>query len=177
MIRSLAGHNLIRPIGDDQDDDLNRWSGFDRTKLSNRMYRSVVDPEARLMRKGDGGVYISHSMHLMTDSASGLCVDLAFDAADGRVPLRGGGTGHPVARSPAEHSDYGRQRAARGPPPDVPTAAHEGLSGQPAMEGCLIEPVIGWCKDMAGWGRPDSWAGRGSKTTPDSSGPRGICFG
>ena len=88
LIRSLAGQKSIRPIDDDDDNDLNSWSGFRGGKRSNKTHRSVVDPEARLMRKGGGGAHLSHSMHVMTDSASGLCVGLAIDAADGRAERR-----------------------------------------------------------------------------------------
>ncbi len=88
LIRSLAGQKSIKPIDDDSDDDLNSWSGFRGGKRSNKTHRSVVDPEARLMRKGGGGAHLSHSMHVMTDSASGLCVGLAIDAADGRAERR-----------------------------------------------------------------------------------------
>ncbi len=88
LIRSLAGQKSIKPIDDDGDDDLNSWSGFRGGKRSNKTHRSVVDPEARLMRKGGGGAHLSHSMHVMTDSASGLCVGLAIDAADGRAERR-----------------------------------------------------------------------------------------
>lgn len=91
LIRSLAGKKSIKPIDDDNDDnndDLNTWAGFKGEKISNETHRSVVDPQARLMRKGGGGAHLSHSMHLMTDSASGLCVGLAIDSADGRAERR-----------------------------------------------------------------------------------------
>ncbi len=88
LIRSLAGQKSVKPIGDDSDDDLNQWSGFKGRTRSNKTHRSVVDPEARLMRKGGGGAHLSHSMHVMTDSASGLCVGLVIDSADGRAERR-----------------------------------------------------------------------------------------
>ncbi len=88
LIRSLAGQKSIKLIGDDSDDDLNRWKGFKGGKRSNQTHRSVVDPEARLMRKGGVGAHLSHSMHVMTDTASGLCVDLTIDCADGRAERR-----------------------------------------------------------------------------------------
>ena len=88
LIRSMAGQKSIQLIGDDGDDDLNKWSGFKGGKRSNKTHRSVVDPEARLMRKGSGSAHLSHSMHVMTDSESGLCVSIAVDVADGRAERR-----------------------------------------------------------------------------------------
>lgn len=88
LIRSLAGKKSIKPIDDDSDDDLNTWAGFKGDKISNKTHCSVVDPEALLMRKGGGGAHLSHSMHVLTDSKSGLCVGLSIDAADGHAERR-----------------------------------------------------------------------------------------
>ncbi len=79
----------MKPIDDDSDDhDCNGWSDFKGGKRSNKTHRSVVDPDARLMRKGGSGAFLSHSMHLLTASHSGLCVDVAVDAADGTAERR-----------------------------------------------------------------------------------------
>ncbi|MCP4621675.1 MAG: IS5 family transposase [Bradyrhizobium sp.] len=88
LIRSLAGHKSIKPIDDDRDDDDgNGWSSFKGGKRSNQTHRSVVDSEARLASRG-GEAHLSHSMHLLTDSHSGLCVGVSIDAADGRAERR-----------------------------------------------------------------------------------------
>ena len=90
LIRSLAGKKSMKRIDNDHEnnDDLNTWAGFKGEKISNKTHRSVVDPEARLMRKGGDGAHLSHSMHLLTDSKSRLCVGLAIDAADGHAERR-----------------------------------------------------------------------------------------
>ena len=90
LIRSLAGKKSMKRIDGDREnnDDLNTWAGFKGEKISNKTHRSVVDPEARLMRKGGDGAHLSHSVHLLTDSKSRLCVGLAIDAADGHAERR-----------------------------------------------------------------------------------------
>lgn len=94
LIRSLAGHKSVRPIGEDRDDDddasggdLNGWSNFKGKKRSNRTHRSVVDPDARLASRG-GEAHPSHSMHVMTEARTGLVVRVAVDTADGRAERR-----------------------------------------------------------------------------------------
>lgn len=88
LIRSMAGHKSVRPIerdgDDDGGDDGNGWSCFKGQKRSNATHRSVVDPEARLASKG-GAAHPSHSMHVMTDARSGLCVAVSVGAADGHA--------------------------------------------------------------------------------------------
>lgn len=90
LIRSLAGHKSIKPIDDEEDSapgDGNGWSSFKGGKRSNRTHRSMVDPDARLASRG-GEAHLSHSMHLLTDSCSGVCVSVAVDRADGRAERR-----------------------------------------------------------------------------------------
>jgi transposase len=88
LIRSLAGHKSIKPIDQDDDDhDSNGWSSFKGGKRSNETHRSVVDPDARLASRG-GEAHLSHSMHLLTDSRTGLCVNVSIDTADGRAERR-----------------------------------------------------------------------------------------
>ena len=88
LIRSMAGHKSVKPIDDDADDhDGNGWASFKGRKRSNATHRSVVDPEARLMSKG-GEAHLSHSLHMLTDASSGMCVSLRVDTADGRAERR-----------------------------------------------------------------------------------------
>ena len=92
LIRSMAGHKSIQPVDTDQNDgddkhDANAWSSFKGKKRSNATHRSVVDPDARLMSKG-GAAHLSHSMHVLTDAKTGLCVSVAVDTADGRAERR-----------------------------------------------------------------------------------------
>ncbi len=96
LIRSLAGQKSIRPIDETEEDrsddgasggDLNGWSSFRGAKRSNRTHRSVVDSEARLAGRG-GEAHLSHSMHLITDSRTGVCLNVSIDTADGRAERR-----------------------------------------------------------------------------------------
>jgi transposase len=89
LIRSMAGHKSLKPIeqGNNDDDDLNSWGQFKGQKRSNATHRSVVDPEARLASKG-GEAHLRHSMHLLSDAHTGLCVALRVDTADGRAERR-----------------------------------------------------------------------------------------
>lgn len=91
LIRSLAGHKSLKPIDQDEDDpsggDANSWSSFKGSKRSNKTHRSTVDPDARLATRGHEA-HLSHSMHVLTDSRTGLCVQIAVDAADGKAERR-----------------------------------------------------------------------------------------
>ena len=93
LIRSMAGHKSIEPMNIDKNDDDdkhdgNAWSSFKGEKRTNATHRSVVDPDARLMSKGGGGAHLSHSMHMLTDACTGLCVSVSVDTADGKAERR-----------------------------------------------------------------------------------------
>lgn len=88
LIRSLAGHKSVKPIDQDDDEhDPNGWSSFKGGKRSNTTHRSVVDPDALPASRG-GEAHLSHSMHLLTDSRTGLCVNIAVDTDDDRAQRR-----------------------------------------------------------------------------------------
>lgn len=93
LIQSFASMKSLRPIGtkdtqvrdgsDDQDGG-NPTVNFRGEKRSNATHRSLVDPQARLMRKGDGKpAVLSHSLHVLMENRSGLCLDIAVDEANG----------------------------------------------------------------------------------------------
>ncbi len=98
LIQSYASMKSIRPIdskdekvsdGSDDNDPGNPTVNFRGQKRSNATHRSVVDPEARLARKGDGQpALLSHSVHLLMDTSAGLCIDVAVDEANGHAERR-----------------------------------------------------------------------------------------
>jgi transposase len=93
LIQSYASLKSLRPIESadqkvsdcsDDDDPGNPSVNFRGQKRGNATHRSIVDPEARLMRKGDGQpALLSHSAHLLMDARNGLLLDIAVDEANG----------------------------------------------------------------------------------------------
>ncbi len=93
LIQSFASMKSLRPIGTadekvsdsaDDDDTGNPTVNFRREKRSNKTHRSLVDPEARLARKGKGKpALLSHSAHVLMENRNGLCLDIAVDEANG----------------------------------------------------------------------------------------------
>ena len=56
---------------------------------TNKTHRSIVDPEARLARKGRGKpALLSHSAHVLMENRHGLCLDVTVDEADGYAERR-----------------------------------------------------------------------------------------
>lgn len=105
LIRSLASHKSLKPIGvtadrtpkDDvgegdassggrsRDESVN-WRGERRT---NATHRSTTDPDARLARKGNvREAHRCHSGHVLMENRNGLCLNLAVDRADGHAERR-----------------------------------------------------------------------------------------
>lgn len=93
LIQSYASLKSLRPLASadqkvsdssDDDDPGNPSVNFRGQKRGNATHRSIVDPEARLMRKGDGQpALLSHSAHLLMDARNGLLLDIAVDEANG----------------------------------------------------------------------------------------------
>lgn len=93
LIQSFASMKSLRPIdtkdtkvsdGSDDEDGGNPTVNFRNERRSNQTHRSIVDPEARLMRKGKGKPSVlSHSLHVLMENRSGLCLDIAVDEANG----------------------------------------------------------------------------------------------
>jgi transposase len=93
LIQSFASMKSLRPIGSidekvsdgaDDDDPGNPTIDFRHEKRSNKTHRSMVDPQARLARKGKGKpALLSHSGHVLMENRNGLCLDFAVDEANG----------------------------------------------------------------------------------------------
>lgn len=98
LIESYASLKSLRPIestdakvsdSSDDDDPGNPSVNFRGQKRSNATHRSLVDPQARLARKGDGQpARLCHSAHFLMENRHGLCMDIAIDAADGHAERR-----------------------------------------------------------------------------------------
>jgi transposase len=80
------GEAAKEPDGTQSRDESVNWRGERRT---NETHRSTTDPEARFARKGNGKeAHLSHSMHVLMENRSGLCLDVRMDAADGKAERR-----------------------------------------------------------------------------------------
>ena len=98
LIQSFASLKSVRPIasqadkvsdGADDDDPSNPTINFRGQQRKNDTHRSVVDPEARLSRKGSGKpAVLAHSGHVLMENRHGLCLAIAVDQADGYAERR-----------------------------------------------------------------------------------------
>lgn len=92
LIQSYASLKSLRPIdtpdrqvsdGADDDDRGNPTVNFRGERRRNATHRSLVDPEARLARKGSGQpAVLAHSGHVLMENRHGLCLDIAVDEAN-----------------------------------------------------------------------------------------------
>lgn len=95
LIESYASLKSLRPKdsgvervseGSDDDDPGNPTVNFRGEKRRNATHASVVDPEARLYRKGNGvGAKLSHGAHVLMENRHGLVVDISVSEANGRA--------------------------------------------------------------------------------------------
>lgn len=85
LIEAWASMKSFRPKDDDDDKrDGNGWSDFRGTKRSNETHESKTDPEAKLMRKGNGReAKLSYCLTALMENRSGLLVDLEVEQATG----------------------------------------------------------------------------------------------
>lgn len=98
LIQSFASMKSVRPIEEkskqvrdhsDDDDPGNPTVNFRGQKRKNDTHRSIVDPEARLYRKGTGKpAVLGHSGHVLMENRHGLCLDIVVDQADGHAERR-----------------------------------------------------------------------------------------
>ena len=102
LIRSMASHKSLERIDSDEPKDGSGgaaaktsnpsrdtavdWRG---EKRSNQTHRSTTHPESMLARKGFGKeAHLCHSMHVLMENRSGLCLDVRVDAADAKAERR-----------------------------------------------------------------------------------------
>ena len=70
------------PKGGGRNADVN----FHRQKRSNETHQSTTDPEARLMKKGDGQpARLSYAGHALMENRNGLLIDFRISEANGRA--------------------------------------------------------------------------------------------
>jgi IS5 family transposase len=83
LIEAWASMKSFRPK-DDAGSDNNGWSDFRGKKRSNETHESKTDPEAKLMRKGNGKeAKLSYCMSVMIENRNGLVAGVDVRQADG----------------------------------------------------------------------------------------------
>jgi len=93
LIESWASLKSFKKKDDDDKtppgDPGNPSVDFHGEKRSNATHESTTDPDAKLMRKGNGKeAKLSYSAHALMENRNGLIVDFQMDIADGRAERR-----------------------------------------------------------------------------------------
>jgi transposase len=85
LIEAWASMKSFRPKNENDDDnDGNGWSDFRGQKRSNETHGSKTDPEAKLMRKGNGReAKLSFTESVLMENRHGLVVDVKVTEATG----------------------------------------------------------------------------------------------
>lgn len=87
LIEAWASLKSFRRKDEDKDDgDNNGWGDFRGQRRSNETHESKTDPDARLMRKGNGQpAKLSFMGHALVENRHGLLVDLRVSTATGKA--------------------------------------------------------------------------------------------
>jgi len=89
LIQSWASMKSVKRKDDDTPYDGNAHADFHGEKRSNATHESKTDPEARLYKKGKGKeTLLCHSLHVLTENAKGLVMDIDVDEASGTAERR-----------------------------------------------------------------------------------------
>lgn len=175
LIESWSSMKSFRPK-DDDDDDNNKWGDFRGEKRSNETHESKTDPDAKLVRKGNGqGAKLGYMGHALMENRNGLLVDVLVNEASGyaerdgalemldrsvaqsrRITL-GADRGYDVKSFVAdlrerEVTPHIAQTLHRSPATDARTTRHPGyrISLRIRMQ---IEKIFGWMKSFGGLAR------------------------
>jgi transposase len=86
LIEAWASLKSFRRKDDDDEGDNNGWGSFRGERRSNETHESKTDPDARLMRKGNGQpAKLSFMGHALVENRHGLLVDLRVSTATGKA--------------------------------------------------------------------------------------------
>lgn len=89
LIQSWASLKSVKGKDDEGPYDGNAHADFHGEKRSNATHESKTDPEARLYRKGNGReALLCHSLHVLTENAKGLVMDIDVDEVSGKAERR-----------------------------------------------------------------------------------------
>ena len=84
LIEAWASLKSFRPKDEPPSGDGNGWSDFRGSRRSNETHESKTDPEAKLMRKGDGHeARLCFSGHVLMENRNGILLDLRVAPATG----------------------------------------------------------------------------------------------
>lgn len=91
LIEAWASLKSFRPKGEPPRGDGNGWSDFRGSHRSNDTHESKTDPEAKLMRKGDGQeARLCFSGNVLMENRNGLLLDLRVSQATGMAERQEG---------------------------------------------------------------------------------------
>jgi len=175
LIEAWASMKSFRPKRSKDDDDgpdNNGWSDFRGTKRSNETHQSTTDPEAKLLRKGNGKeAKLCYGGHALMENRNGLLVDFELTQASGRAEIEAAAA--LIRRVPGSHrvtlaADRGYDcrevvqtcRAYRVTPHIAPvghrrsavdgrTTRHAGYRASQKVRK-RIEEIFGWMKTIGG---------------------------